>query len=82
MQTEISTQIDNKLYFQANEITIYNDDILTTNVIENGSIDLIITSPPYNVNIKYNSHDDEMPYSEYLGFPTRRLVFSGTNLLR
>ena len=68
MQAEISTQIDNKLYFQANEITIYNDNILTTNVIEKGSIDLVITSPPYNVSVKYNSHDDEMPYKDYLNF--------------
>jgi len=68
MQAEISTQIDNKLYFKAHEITIYNDNILTTNVIEKGSIDLIITSPPYNVSVKYNSHDDEMPYKDYLNF--------------
>ncbi|MFC2014309.1 DNA methyltransferase, partial [Chloroflexota bacterium] len=41
---------------------------MTTNVIEKSSIDLIITSPSYNVSVKYNSHDDEMPYEDYLNF--------------
>lgn len=68
MQLETSAPVSKKLYFQAKEITIYNDDILTTNAVENGSIDLIITSPPYNVNIQYNSHYDEMPYKDYLNF--------------
>ncbi len=68
MQLKTSTVINDKLYFQMKEITIYNDNILTTNMVENGSIDLIITSPPYNVNIKYNSHYDEMPYKDYLDF--------------
>lgn len=68
MQLKISTALDSKLYFHEKEIIIYKDDIVTTKMVESSSIDLIITSPPYNVNIKYNSHDDEMPYSEYLNF--------------
>ncbi len=68
MQLKTSIVLDNKVYFREKEITIFNDDILTTKKVESNSIDLIITSPPYNVNIKYNSHDDEMPYSEYLNF--------------
>lgn len=68
MQLEVRATPVEKLYFQDKGIAIYNDDILTTKAIPNDSIDLIITSPPYNVNIKYNSHDDEMPYSEYLQF--------------
>lgn len=68
MQLKTSTALDNKLYFCENGITIYDDDILTTKIAESSSIDLIITSPPYNVNIKYNSHNDDIPYSEYLNF--------------
>ena len=68
MQLEVSTAPENKLYFHEKEITIYNDDVLATKVIESGSVDLIITSPPYNVSIKYNSHNDEMPYKDYLDF--------------
>ena len=68
MQLKTRTAINSKLYFREKGIAIYNDDILTTKVVENSSIDLIITSPPYNVDIKYSSHNDEMPYSEYLDF--------------
>ncbi|MBM3174786.1 MAG: site-specific DNA-methyltransferase [Chloroflexi bacterium] len=68
MQLQESTIINHKLYFQAGEIRIYNDDILSTAAVDSDSIDLIITSPPYNVGIKYNSHDDKMSYSHYLNF--------------
>jgi site-specific DNA-methyltransferase (adenine-specific) len=68
MELKTSTVLDNKLYFREKEITIYNDDILTTRMVESSSVDLVVTSPPYNVNIKYDSHNDEMPYSEYLNF--------------
>lgn len=29
-------------------------------------IDLVVTSPPYNLNIEYNSYSDNLPYTEYL----------------
>lgn len=35
-------------------------------IIDENSIDIIITSPPYNIGIKYNSHKDTMPFDEYL----------------
>jgi len=31
-----------------------------------GCVDVIITSPPYNIGVKYNSHKDNMPFEEYL----------------
>lgn len=34
--------------------------------IEEKSIDVIVTSPPYNIGKKYNGYDDERPRSEYL----------------
>lgn len=51
--------------------SIINEDIFTTKRIGNGSIDLVVTSPPYNVDIKYNSHDDCQTYEEYLDFSKR-----------
>jgi len=30
------------------------------------SVDVIVTSPPYNIGVKYNSHQDNMPFNEYL----------------
>ena len=47
---------------------IINDDTLSTNLIKCNSIDLIVTSPPYNLDIKYESYNDAMPYDKYLIF--------------
>ncbi len=60
--------VRNDLFFHTDTIQIYNTDILKTNVICKTSVDLIVTSPPYNVDIKYNSHDDTLSYKEYLSF--------------
>ncbi|GAB7141081.1 site-specific DNA-methyltransferase [Deferribacterales bacterium RsTz2092] len=55
-------------YFEANNITIFNADILVTNAVADSSIDLIVTSPPYNVDINYKSNDDALSYDDYLEF--------------
>lgn len=55
-------------YFQENSIWIYNADFLRTDCVKEGTVDLIVTSPPYNVGIKYNSCDDKMFYEDYLSF--------------
>ena len=34
--------------------------------IPSNSIHLAITSPPYNVGIEYDKHDDQMKYEQYL----------------
>ena len=36
--------------------------------IDQNSVDVIITSSPYNIGIKYNSHRDNMPFDEYLNW--------------
>ncbi|MGB9773993.1 MAG: DNA methyltransferase [Bacteroidota bacterium] len=65
--------MNEKLYFKTNNIEIYNDDFITTRCIEENSVDLIVTSPPYNVDIRYNSYDDKIPYDVYLEFTERWL---------
>jgi len=58
-----------KIFFSwKNEIIIINDDFLSTDLIKENSIDLIVTSPPYNVDIHYNSYKDNIPYEKYLEF--------------
>jgi site-specific DNA-methyltransferase (adenine-specific) len=57
-----------KLYFSRGTIRLYNDDFLNTDCLEDATIDLIVTSPPYNVDITYNSYDDEISYDQYLAF--------------
>jgi len=60
--------ITNAPHFEAKNVLIYNDDILKISTIPNNSIDLIVTSPPYNVDIHYNSHADDLTYEDYLEF--------------
>jgi len=52
---------------------IYHGDFLTTTNISENSVDLVVTSPPYNVDIQYNSHNDQMTYEAYLEFSRRWL---------
>jgi len=66
-KTDLCTQTD-ELFFHKGSILIYNANILKTNSIKENSIDLIVTSPPYNVGVKYSSHDDTMSYDNYLSF--------------
>jgi len=70
---KIAENISKKIYFEAKSVKIINDDILTCNTIDNNSIDLIVTSPPYNIDIKYNNFNDEIPYNEYLNFTKKWL---------
>ena len=60
--------MDGDWFFQNDRVAIINEDVFATEKIEPGSIDLVITSPPYNVDIKYNSHNDKLTYDEYLIF--------------
>jgi len=44
---------------------INGDCIEVMKTFPEGSIDLIVTSPPYNVNIAYDVHKDDLPMDEY-----------------
>jgi len=70
---EIFDNMHNNLFFQTDNIEIYKDDFLTTNAIKEESIDLVVTSPPYNVDICYNSYNDKIPYDIYLEFTQKWL---------
>ncbi len=47
---------------------IVNDDFLRADYIPPNSIDLIVTSPPYNVDVEYDGYRDDIPYEKYLEF--------------
>jgi len=49
--------------------------------VPEGSVDLIVTSPPYGVNIAYDVHDDDMEISEYLEF-TRKWMTEAYKVLK
>ncbi|MDO9550637.1 MAG: DNA methyltransferase, partial [Methanoregula sp.] len=61
----------NEFFFSNGQSAIINEDLFSTRAIASASIDLIITSPPYNVDIQYNNHDDQITYDEYLKFSKR-----------
>ena len=47
-------------YFKDKNIIIYLGDVLNQNLFKKQFVDLIVTSPPYNVGIDYNSNNDEL----------------------
>jgi|GEM_PF-2124860 len=55
-------------YFRHKNALLLNNDILDETLFDKEFIDLIVTSPPYNVGIEYNSNDDEIGYEQYLVF--------------
>jgi len=75
--SEISKKSDSypNLYYRSdeNDILILNDDFLKIENIQNETIDLIVTSPRYNVDIHYNSFDDTISYDKYLEFTEKWL---------
>ena len=54
-----------KEYFKTNKGVIYNEDILMVD-LEPNSVDLLITSPPYNLSIDYEDKIDDMNFDKYL----------------
>jgi len=63
-----------KPFFEHGNIKIYCNDFLKTEAIEPESIDLIVTSPPYNVDINYEGYKDDIPYKKYLEFTEKWLT--------
>lgn len=61
------------VFFETQSLRIYNADILTIEAIEKESVDFTVTSPPYDIDIKYRSYDDNLPYDEYLEFTKKWL---------
>jgi len=63
--------VEKDFFFDDGQTFIINADIFTTKKIAAKSIDLIVTSPPYNVDIQYNSHNDQLTYDDYRDFSRR-----------
>lgn len=73
MSKKLNEQKNSNIFFKYKNITVYNEDILKITSIKSSSVDLIITSPPYNVDIHYNSHNDNVSYDKYLEFTEKWL---------
>ena len=53
--------------YQLNTI-ITGDARTLAKAIPNGSVDIIFTSPPYNIGLKYENFDDDLSEDEYRDF--------------
>ena len=62
-----------KIFFNHKNLKIICENVLSTDKIPKDSVDLIVTSPPYNVDVKYNSHNDNITYEKYLEFSRKWL---------
>lgn len=59
-----------KPVFELKGITLYREDCLRgmREVLAPGSVDVAVTSPPYNIGIKYSEYADTKPRESYLGW--------------
>ena len=60
---------------------INGDCIEVMKTLPDGSVDLIVTSPPYGVGIAYDTHDDDVEFEEYKVF-ARNWMTEAYNLLK
>ena len=61
-------------YYSTDLLSIVHANVLSTRAIAPASVDLVVTSPPYNVDIDYGAHDDALSYPRYLQFSRRWLA--------
>lgn len=57
-----------KEFFRHKSTILFQGTVLDEKTFNKEFIDLIVTSPPYNVGIEYNSNDDTLNYQQYLAF--------------
>ncbi len=55
-------------YWNHKDIYLYQGNCLDVNLFKQQFIDLIVTSPPYNVGLEYGKSDDNLTYESYLNF--------------
>ena len=49
------------------EVILYKEDCVAgmAKHLKNKSIDVVVTSPPYNIGVNYKSYNDKIPREEY-----------------
>jgi len=58
-------------YYRDELVTIYCADSTDLPFVSNESVDLIVTSPPYNLDVQYGDYKDAVPYDRYLEWVER-----------
>ena len=49
-----------------NQTVVRGDCLIELQAMETASVDVIVTSPPYNIGVDYHQHDDRQPRAVYL----------------
>ena len=52
-------------FYRDDRVTIYCADSTRLSQLDDASVDLAITSPPYNLDVSYNGYADDLPYERY-----------------
>ena len=62
-----------KPYFELKGVKLYKEDCLKgmREILQPGCVDVVVTSPPYNIGIKYNAYEDTRPRQDYLEWMER-----------
>lgn len=53
-------------FYRDDKVTIYNADSSDLSFLPASSVHLVVTSPPYNLDVPYNGYADDLPYEQYL----------------
>ncbi|RUM58729.1 MAG: site-specific DNA-methyltransferase [Persephonella sp.] len=62
------------LVFNKKNIKLFHNDFIKVDLSEYmGKVNLLITSPPYNLSIEYGKHNDTLDYEDYLDFTEKWL---------
>lgn len=72
----LNTHLNGDLFFENQGSYIVDGDSCCPDLFTGEFIDLIVTSPPYNVGVDYDSNDDMISYEEYLDF-SRQWIGNG-----
>ena len=76
------TEKTNLSYNFNEKIKIYNNDFIDADFKKYyNKVGLIVTSPPYNLDIEYNSHNDAMNYEKYINRFTKLWLKKAYKLL-
>ena len=60
-----------------NQRIICGDVLEKMKLLENESVDLIVTDPPYNLNKDYGKSQDKLEFDEYIAFSKDTITFIG-----
>jgi len=72
---------DSKKYYEDQQVVIYHGDARAMVEVEDSTVQLVVTSPPYNVGMEYDVYEDRVSWEEWEELGSAALI-EVTRLLR